>query len=195
MMKTTITTVVILVFLFITGCDRCRNPKIIDAGELTPEQLALVPYTDGQVVRLKHSAGLVIDYNVSRSTTTEMRDYPGYCETLKFRLNKTTLTPSYPAPAMTFYIANTDENYTAFEASVGKYYYYLPKDLEDFFSYGTIGEYVANDTLYRDVFFMKTPSWSIPRYDVIYVDSLYYNFTSGVIKIIMSNSENYTIYE
>lgn len=181
--------------LLLSACDRCRNPKIFDTGELTTEQLALVPYADGQVVRLKHSGGLVIDYNVSRSTNVELREYYGSCETLKFRVNKTSLIPEYPAFPMEFYIANTDENYTAFEASIGRYYYYLPKDTQDFFSFGTMGDIPMNDTIYRDVFFMKTPSWSIPAYDVIYVDSLYYNFTSGVIRVAMSNREIYTIYE
>jgi hypothetical protein len=194
-MKIKLLSILASLLLFMSGCDRCRNPEIIDAGELTAEQLALVPYFDGQVIQLKHSGGLIIDYNVSRSTTTETRDYSGKCEMLKFRINKTSLIPEYPALTMNFYIANTELNYTAFEASIGKYYYYLPKNLEDFFSYGTIGDFIVNDTLYRDVFFMKTPAWSIPQQEVIYVDSLLYNFTSGVIRVIMSNSENYTIYE
>ena len=194
-MKISLLSILASLLLLAAGCDRCRNPEIIDVGELTPGQLALVPYSDGQVVRLMHSAGLIIDYNVSRSTTIEMREYSGKCETLKFRLNTTSLVPEYPALPMTFYIANTDENYTAFEASIGKYYYYLPKDTENFFSYGTMGDLPLNDTIYEDVFFMKTPVWSIPQQEVIYVDSLFYNYTSGVIRIIMSNSEYYTIYE
>ncbi|MFO7574590.1 MAG: hypothetical protein R6W67_05490 [Bacteroidales bacterium] len=194
-MKIKLLSILAFLLLFAAGCDRCRNPKVIDAGELTAEQLALVPYTDGQVVRFLHSEGLIIDYNVSRSTTIEMRDYSGKCEMLKFRIDKTSLIPEYPALAMNFYVANTDENYTAFEASIGKYYFYLPKDTENFFSYGTLGDMPLNDTLYTDVFFLKTPAWSIPQYEVIYVDSLYYNYTTGVIRITMSNSEKYTIYE
>ncbi len=194
-MRILVISLIASLLLLLSGCDRCRNPKIIDSGELTAEQLALVPYTDGQVVRLRHSGGLVIDYNVSRSTNIEMREYFGKCETLKFRVNKVSLVPEYPVFPMVFYIANTDENFTAFEASIGRYYYYLPKDKESFFSYGTMNDMPLNDTIYRDVFYMKTPAWSIPAFDVIYVDSLYYNYTSGVIKVTMSNRENYTIYE
>ena len=194
-MRILVISLIASLLLLLSGCDGCRNPKIIDSGELTAEQLALVPYTDGQVVRLRHSGGLVIDYNVSRSTNIEMREYFGKCETLKFRVNKVSLVPEYPVFPMVFYIANTDENFTAFEASIGRYYYYLPKDKESFFSYGTMNDMPLNDTIYRDVFYMKTPAWSIPAFDVIYVDSLYYNYTSGVIKVTMSNRENYTIYE
>jgi hypothetical protein len=185
----------LLLILAASGCDRCRNPELIDTGDLTPEKLALVPYADGEVVRLKHSAGQVIDYTVSRSTTVETREYSSYCEVLKFRLNTTRLVPVYPVFPITFYIANTDVNYTAFESVVGKYFYYLPKSKDEALTYGTMSDIYINDSLYRDVFMMKTPSYSILPNEIIYVDSLWYNYSSGIIKILMSNKESYIIYE
>jgi hypothetical protein len=189
------TVIIILILSVVAGCKPCRNMEIIDIGDLTAAQLALVPYTDGQVVQLKHSGGLIVDYTVSRSTKTETREYSGNCETLKYQVDKTTLVPVYPAFPITIYIANTDYNYTAFEASIGKYFYFLPKGPTDFDKYGEMRDISLNDTTYLDVFLMKTPGYSIASNEIIYVDSLLFNYTSGVIKIIMSNGENYALYE
>lgn len=192
----------ILILLFVLvlagGCDRCRNPKIIDTGELSPEILALVPYTDGQVVRLKHSGGHVIDYHVTRNTTTEVREYSSYCETLKFRVNTTRLIPDYPAFPIAIYIANIDENYIAFEAMVGRYYFYLPKTVDEALKPGAgtiVADMYVNDSLYRDVIMMKTPKESIHPGEMIYVDSLWYNYSSGILKVLMSNKESFVIHE
>jgi hypothetical protein len=186
---------IIVIFSVVAGCKPCKKMEVIDIGDLTSAQLALVPYTDGQLVQLKHSGGLIIDYTVSRSTKTETREYSGYCETLKYQVNTTSMIPSYPVLPITIYVANTDYNYTAFEASIGKYFYFLPKDPADFNKYGEMRDLVLNDTTYRDVFLMKTPGYSHGSNEIIYVDSLLYNYTSGVIKIIMSNGENYALYE
>jgi hypothetical protein len=183
-----------LVFLA-AGCKPCKDPQTIDIGELTPQAMAMVPYTNGQVVKLRHSAGQVINFAVTRSTKTETREYRGFCDVFIFRRNTTVLFPDYPVFPIIFDITNIDATTFSFEGAVGKYFYYMPRKPEDLGAGGEIADVAVNDTVYRDVYKLKTPTWAVSEFEKIYVDSLWYNYASGVIKVIMSNGENYTIDE
>lgn len=185
----------LLLPVLLTGCWPCET-TLIDNGPLPDSVLKYIPYENGSVYKFKHSNGLVVGYETARETTGE-RSYCVECckYEYKYESNHTELKPDYPIFNIQFDIDNQDTAYIQLYASVGKYGFYIPTNTyDDYMYYEKVDSLLVDTAWYYQVYKLKSNYDDYYTPDLIYVDSIYYNFNNGILKIIMSNDESYTIY-
>jgi len=178
------------------GCWPC-DTIMIENGKLPDSALKYVPYINGETYKFKHSNGLEINYKTTRETYEEWTSCSECCKyEYHFEINSTILTPDYPIFNLQFQIDNRDTlNYQCY-ASIGKYGFYIPTNNEhDIDYYEQVDSVQIDSVYYYQVFKLKSNYDNYYSRDSIYVDSIYYSYDKGIIKILLSNNENYTIYE
>lgn len=185
----------VIIALSLGGCWPCDTIKV--ENEPLPESaLGFVPYKNGDTYSFRHSNGLVINYKTTRETHEEWSGCSECCKyEYRYEVNSTRLVPDYPVFTLQFEIDNLDtSNFHCF-ASIGKYGFYVP--INDEFSGGVekVDSVKVDSEYYYQVFKLKSNHDNYYFQDSIYVDSMYYNYENGIIKILLSNGENYTIYE
>ncbi len=188
-----------LIFLLLTlalaSC-RCDDPILIDNGPIPDSILARVPYQDGQVYQFRHSAGKVISFAAHRASHEEYIDCERCCKYLyKYQGNTTVLVPDYPVFDLTFRISNPDSLRYDFYVWMGNSAFYPPVIPGDSVSAVRYDSLLIHDRWHRDVFRIPNANDYWFNRDSIYADTLYYNFESGILKIVMSNGEYFQIHE
>lgn len=178
----------------LSSCWPC-NTTVIDNGPLPDSALIFVPYIDGQTYSFKHSNGLVIDFSATRKTHAEWSGCSECCEyEYHYEVNTTLLTSEYPVFDMFFRIDNMNAPYYHCSAAIGKYGFYIPTyNIIGNAEYEQVDSIAVDSTWYYKVFKLKADNLMFLPHDTIFVDSLYYSYNDGVIKIIMSNGENYVL--
>jgi hypothetical protein len=186
----------IIIVLFLSGCWPC-DTIMVENGPLPDSALGYVPYKNGGTYSFRHSNGLVINYNTTRET---LEAWSGCSECCKYEyhyeVNSTRLVPDYPVFTLQFQIDNQDTLNFHCHASIGKYGFYVPTNNE--FGIGNFEKFDSvkvDSEYYYQVFKLKSNHDNYYFQDSIYVDSMYYNYENGIIKILLSNGENYTIHE
>jgi hypothetical protein len=184
--------------LLAMDCHRkCDKITIKENGPLSEEALLLVPYQSGEDIKFIHSEGKVINFKVSRSTTQEtfICDHD-CCLNVNYEDNQTKLQPDYPIFSIWLNLSNFYPDMVEFYINIGGGYFELPPSpaLAESFS-GLVDSVVVRDQVYRNVLQMKSFRYTSANVGEIYVDSMYYNYEAGIIKIIMSNNESYEIYK
>ena len=189
--------VIYLIFSFLFyGCLPC-DTIMIENGALPDSALKYVPYINGKTYKFKHSNGLVINYKTTRETHEEWTSCAECCEyEYHYEVNSTILIPDYPIFNFQFQIDNLDTlNYNCY-ASIGKYGFYIPTNNEfDNDYYEQVDSVKIDSVYYYQVFKLKSNYDNYYSRDSIYVDSIYYSYDKGIIKILLSNNENYILYE
>ena len=183
-----------LVFLF--SCHSCGSRVLIDNGKIPDSILAFVPYQNGQSYQFRHSAGLVIRFSSARQSREEWSLCPEYCKyETKYEVNSTTLTPDYPVFNFECDLSNLDTVHLSLTAIVGHYWFHIP--INDYQSnYCDFADSVLiGKKYYHDVFKIKSDYGFAWDRDTIFADSMYYSYRHGIIQVMMSNGEKYTIYE
>lgn len=184
--------------LFVFVLFSCRPPceiTIVDNGKLADSALRFVPYSNGETYSFKHSNGHIINYTASRETIEAYSSCSECCVyEYRYEVNTTKLIPDYPLFNLQFEIDNFDTTDYHLRALVGSYFFYIPINEEFNTDYVTRADSIMIDSLYYyQVFTLKSYSNNFFSQDSIFVDSLYYNYDKGVVKIIMSNEESYTL--
>ncbi len=182
---------ILLFILVLSGCIPCDSASL-DKGSLDPEALLCVPYQDGETLSLQHSSGLLIHYSVLRQSTIEMQ-HPDHCgDIIQYESNKTTLSPDYP----TFDIRIEIDNFsgTADYGSVwmSRSAFIIPTKPNSEGNYDWYASFELDGQMYENVFIFANP-YVAENTLQIYVDTLYYNYEQGILKITMSNDEYYQI--
>ncbi len=179
--------------LLLTGCPRCR-PVYFNNGPLPEKALAYVPYKDGEVYKFRHSAGHIIRFTCSRFNQTAQTHCEECCSTVfNYMVNTTWLEPDYPLFNIQIDIANPDTSYLYCSAYLGAGFN-IPVNPQDTILAQKTDSVFVDSTWYYDVFLLKSYPGDFLDLGEIYVDSLYYNYQNGILKIIMSNNETYTIF-
>jgi hypothetical protein len=192
-----ILTFILIIASFLTQCPQpCEDEQIIDNGVLTEEALLKVPYQNGEIVKLKHSAGHIINFKVTRESEDRFMNNEHECGGMIEKCNLTILNPDYPIFTVTFNMSNYDGVSTLYYLNIGYYSFILPEVIESSEYLNVADSLIINNKTYYNVLKSKS-SYGSTYYDtnLIYADSLYYNYDSGIIKIIMSNHEFYEIFE
>lgn len=192
-MKIWIYVITILLFSACRPCDTIT----IDNGAIPDSVLRYVPYINGDTYSFRHSNGLIINFNTTRTTQKDVTYCRGCCKYEHiFEVNYTTLVPDYPIFNFQFQINNQDTLNLHCYASIGKYSFCIPTNREfDSGQFEKIDSVKIDSIYYYQVFKLKSIYNDDYGRDSIYVDSMYYNYEKGIIKILLSNGENYTIYE
>jgi hypothetical protein len=179
--------------LLLSGCPPCET-IIIDNGPLQDWVLSMVPYTNGNQYNLKHSNGQVINYMAERESVKEIMECRHCCDyTFSYEINTTTLTPDYPVFSIRLELSNADTTRFEFAGSIGKYFFNIPTN-HNYYSSNVLfaDSALIGETYYKDVYKIMPYNnglWSDP----IAVDTVYYNYTGGILLIKMSNEEFFTI--
>ncbi|MBI9069169.1 MAG: hypothetical protein JEZ09_17870 [Salinivirgaceae bacterium] len=182
--------------ILLYGCLPC-DTIMIENGALPDSTLKYVPYVNGKTYKFKHSNGLKVNYKTTRETHEEWTSCAECCKyEYHYEVNSTILIPDYPIFEFQFQIDNRDTlNYNCY-ASIGKYGFYIPTNNEyDIDYYEQVDSVQIDSVYYYQVFKLKSNYDNYYSRDSIYVDSIYYSYDKGIIKILLSNNENYTIYE
>lgn len=176
------------------GCRPC-NPIIVDNGPLPDSVLNLVPYKQGEVYSFQHSNGFVIDFTTHRQTK-QLQSYSTHCSEYEYlyEQNVTTLQTEYPLFNLSLWIDNQYPQYIDFYIYVGPYSTRVPLSLDDEWYDGQLVDNLEiNSALYHNVFQLGMQRYSFLN-EQLKVDSLYYSYEKGIIKILMTNGEHFTQY-
>lgn len=184
---------IFFVALFLWGCPPC-DPIILDNGPLPDSILALVPYNNGNVYKLQHSNGKVINFVAHRYSQNEIMECRHCCDHIfRYETNTTKLTPDYPVFSISFMLSNADTSYFGFSCNVGKYFLNIPVSKNQHSVFVDYADSLQiGEIYYHDVLRIKPYNnnlWNEP----IRVDSVFYNRTEGILLIKMSNNEYYQI--
>jgi hypothetical protein len=186
----------VLLLLFLGACWPCDPPAVIDLGKIPDSIMQLNPYEDGKIYRFRHSGGLVIEYAASRQSHEEWIRCERCCTyEYKFEVNSTILTPDYPVSGFRIELANTDSTFCSMGASAGYYYFHLPSNDYQRQYVERVDSVMIDDKVYRNVFKVKSDYGSYYDRDILFADSLYYSYSDGIIRLIMSNGETFTRHE
>jgi hypothetical protein len=186
---------IIALFVIFSGCRPCE-PETYDMGKLSDEALAHIPYQSGDQVTLQHSAGHKINFQVTRTTTQKEEHLCGHCcDIYLFEENQTILTPDYPIFPITVTISNMDSVVHAFGVWMNGASFSIPTTDFQFEYYHQADSLIIGKSTYYDVFLLKDELdyYQYSQENPIRVDSLYYNYSQGILKITMSNDEYYQI--
>jgi len=178
------------------ACWRCDPPAVIDNGKIPDSILQLVPYQNGVTYLYRHSGGQDIRFTASRQSHEEWLRCERCCTyEYKFEVNSTILTPDYPVFAFRIDLANPDSVFFDMSACAGYYCFSIPSNDYQLQYSERADSIVLNDTVYRNVFKLKSYYGSYYDRDILFADSMYYSYADGIIRLIMSNGETFTRYE
>ncbi|MFC0876342.1 hypothetical protein ACE01N_07090 [Saccharicrinis sp. FJH2] len=209
--------------IFLYSCKPSCNPTHLDMEAIPDEILNKVPYEDGKIYRFQHSGGKIINFTASRSTSVLTHyDYTNCQYTFDYQENKTHLSPDYPVFDIDIvlhwiplfpveedpflvpvwgqqqydsychignsafeYVLDTSQlkqnfNFPSYDTNAEKKY------LDSVFVDSVLYDYIL---IFRNDIFVNTGEFQLKN-----IDSIYFNYDVGLIKIFMSNGEYYKIY-
>jgi hypothetical protein len=187
---------IVVLAITLSGCPPpCESYLKVDNGAIPDSIISLVPYSDGDTVRFRHSMGHIIGYAVERERNfyTEIFDR-GACIELTYETDNTLLTPDYPVFSFALNITGFDTTLYVLDIMMGSNYVSIPLNSEYWDNYKITDSVEVQSIFYYDVFKLKASSYWYNSSSEMYLDSLYFNFSSGILKLIMSNNENYTLH-
>lgn len=184
-----------ILLLLLTAFPTCRHcePQIYDAGPLPSEAFLCVPYEDGKTTSLTHSNGKTINFAISREVTAvEWVDCMECCITFKHEEELTSLKPDYPLFEIRISIVNHDTAHYDCSVWIDGANFYIPTN--DYTrEYTTrVDSMLIGGKYYYDLFLLPDANDYMQK-NPVRIDSLYYNFSDGIVKITMTNDEYYQI--
>lgn len=184
---------VVGLLLLLASC-HCPDPILIDLGPVPDSLLATISYQDGITYQFRHSGGLVIDFAASRGSRGEQTWCEEWCcdYVYKYQVNTTLLHSNYPVFDLKLAVSNQNISYPFIDIVIGSSSFYLPLNPDEYPEAGFADSLLIDNHLHYNVFRIRMTNSGFPQ-GSIYADSLYYNFTDGIIRIIMSNGELYGI--
>lgn len=199
---------IVILSLLVSSC--CTKDPIETARyELTPDELALLPYTKGEKINFIHSNGYPFDFYVAKDKI-EWKTYNDFCEWhccgyeyFSYQVKTSILESAYPKFEIIFSLGDTKfhDNYPqALNIKVNnRHFIQFPYDsLAHFICDSVTGTayydsvYLNNQMFYKVVkrdfdnhYFINDSSALVPM-------SVYFN-NLGLIQLKMSNHETFTI--
>lgn len=197
-MKTRLPSKIIIflsVGLLFFGCFPCDPPAKVEIGPLSDSALLMLPYVNGETYSFRHSNGFVVNFNAERLTHDEWTYCHHCCEYIyHYEVDNTVLATDYPIFNINFRIDNANEPNLYFQAIFSRARFYIPTFTDELDYFEFADSLKVNDTFYYNVFKLKSDAYGYPSQE-IFVDSMYFSYEKGIIKILMSNDEDYTIFE
>jgi hypothetical protein len=176
--------------LLITACPfRCDD--YVETNRYLPiKAFDNIPYQDQDSVHFIHSAGQVIGFGISKQITEEYGGCEECCESGTYEQGQISLNPNYPIFSMSFSV-NGDSLNISRVLYLGNNGISIPFSITDSSSLDSV---YFNNKIYSDVLKLKLDNyWD--NGSPVYADSVYYNGSSGILQVIMSNEEYYQLYE
>jgi hypothetical protein len=175
------------------ACPNCEN-EVVDWGPIPDSVKAFIPYQDGEIYSLKYSDSLIINFEAERWSVEDWAYGRGsWCPTdIRFEKEMVRLKPDYPLYDIEISIANFDSSQYHYYVYLRSQSFGLPVNPLDFDYYEMMDSLVIDSIIYTDVFV----SYSSAYIDHQWADkdTLYYNNDFGILKLLFSNGESYTIH-
>lgn len=172
----------ITVITFIVGC--CPKAPVFKYI-ISNDILAFVPYKEKDTVMFIYNNTKQINYVVNVNRSFDSENCHGCCKVInEFEVINFNLSTDYPISDIRLTISAVGKglNISGFNSSFGIDPQYSKK----------MDSVIINNKSYYDVFVCYN-SFLINEYE--YIDSLFYNYSKGILKIFMSNNKNFEIYE
>lgn len=184
--------IILICVLILTGCRPCK-PVITDRGPLTEELLEKIPYKDGEYVRFEHSNGLIISFYVKRFTEKrrESLDHCWCCDELIWEDNITVLSPDYPIFDFKLTVSNADTSAYPIWGRIGKNSFMIHDERMGNEYANVADSLIIDGRLYHSVYQIKFEEFYWDQPDILSVDSVMYNIEYGILKVVMTNGEQY----
>lgn len=179
--------------LVLTGCPPTCDYMLIDYGTLSEEAITCSPYMDGHSYSFIHSGGHKISFLASRTREIQS-EYYDECTELRSESDLSVLSPDYPIFSCNVGIRKTDS--TRYQALiwVGESSFWLPFTIQIDIGHTYFDSLQFGQRWYQEVYKIGN-NWreELPEQQIL-ADSIYYNASFGILKILMSNGEFYEIH-
>ncbi len=181
------------VTILLTACPRCPETILLDNGPLPDEAMQYIPYRNGQSVMFRHSHNMEVRFDVYQVKYQQTTSCAECCKyNIRYETNRTDLKPNYPLFNISLEISNIDTSFFYSYANVGSSAFSIPTNGPDQPDAERLDSALVDSVWYYDVYKLGT-SGGYQGEEVIYADTIFYNYTDGIIKIIMSNKEYYEL--
>lgn len=189
-------TLLFILFAMMPGCWPCE-PQTFDMGKIPGDVMDRLPYADGETMNLVHSAGHMIQFSIEQTIEDkEEISCNECCNTYLYEEVKTVFHPDHPVFDCQIRLNSMDTIIYMMNISIGRAFYQVPVadsmwtsvDIEDSMQIG--------NRFYHDVFRLKNLhdfGEANTSEATIQIDSLYFNFKEGILKITMTNDEYYQL--
>jgi len=182
--------------IFSSSCKQCDPPTLIQLVPISEENLAMLPYKKCDTLTLVHSGGKIIKFAIEQTSSKEQTYCEDYCcdTNYEYEVIRTFLQPDYPIFDIEFYMTGFESNQVQLSVSMGNSSMIIPTiDITREYYQAKDSVFIGN-TWYRSVYCLKTYTDSYVQNGFeIYPDSLFYNYTEGILQIKMTNNETFTL--
>ena len=184
---------IVVATLLLTTCSRCPDTILLDHGPLPDEAMQYVPYRNGQSVTFRHSLDRMTTFNILQMKYTQTTSCAECCKyNVRYETLRTELIPNYPLFTIVLEISNIDTSVFYFTVSVGNSGFLIPTNGPDDPEVEILDSVLIDTEWYYQVYKLNA-RWGDPGEEISYADTLLYNYTEGIVKIIMSNGEYYEL--
>ena len=175
----------IILFLFtLTSC--CKDSIEVNRYNLSDNEKEFIPYSDNQTIRFIHSNGLQFNMNVTNIYTEFERTKTEHCGENYVSSEIKTAKLESEIPELMISVSITPKEFNPI-MGIDINNSYLQKDLTNKADYDTL---LINNNKYINVYVFEN---QISDTTIIYPYKVLYNRTYGIIQIIMTNNEKFTI--
>lgn len=189
-------TIVFIVLAMMPGCWPC-DPQTFDMGKIPENIVGQLPYENDATMKMIHSGGHVITFSIEKQIQSKEDVYcDECCYTFLFEEISTHFHPDHPVFDGSMYLNNMDTVMYFLNISIGRASFQVPVSDSAWSYFSRADSMQIGDRYYREVYQLddQYQSWSgDPHEGEIAVDSLYFNFTEGILKITMTNDEYYQL--
>ena len=165
---------------------KCDESNLIDAYAFPDNMEELIPYENQDKFTLIHNSGTEIPFEVFRNSTVETGGCDHCCDYYTYENEELFVVSDYPFYDIQFNINAGEEGIFNYGISIGREYFSLDEDMQ------MSDSVKINNQYFHEVFKLKSNSYS-EEYERE-VDSLYFNYSTGILKIIQQNGDTYEIH-
>ncbi|HSV76603.1 MAG TPA: hypothetical protein VLH37_06175 [Bacteroidales bacterium] len=182
--------------LFLTSCPpytQCDEPEV--RSELVPDSIIdMFPHHGVNSLRYLHSGGHIISFRIETDTIHDVHWFDK-CNQTKESYFVAEFTPNHPAIRMGLSIRSWSDKLFPFRIIIGSRSAEFVVGRPDNLQALRTDSMHLNGLLWRDVMRVRLTSDSFfaPTAGAVYPDSLYFSFEHGIIRVIMTNNETYTL--
>jgi hypothetical protein len=186
----------LVVFLPLLSSCFCDDPQDVYLPPIPDSILNLIPYAKNQSITLVHSGGLEIQYQINRFTEVQESWCEFCCDYVyHYEVNTTQLVPDYNLPMLSFQLYSPDSVFFLLSLNTGNSSFeipfsYLPENIN--YQATLLDTFRLDSISYFNVFAIKGVSYQFNN-DQIFFDSLYYNYSHGIIKLLTNYEESYIL--
>jgi len=186
---------IIPLIMLLSACF-CDDPQHVYLPPIPDSILNLIPYAQNQTIALQHNGGLEVNYQINRYTEVQESMCEFCCDYVyHYQVNSTQLVPDYSLPSLSFQLYSPDSIYYSFSLFTGNSSFDIPVSIipeNSYHQFSLLDTFSINGIDYFNVLALKGASYQFND-DQIYFDSLYYNYSHGILKLKTNYEEFYTL--